>query len=356
MSTSQSRLADVVLLYLSVKRKQAPTTAVVEKSLSTFAPSAPLRGAVEALAEAGHIEAVGRSGWAVTAEGSERLYSAFGLRAPVSKSWGSLKRLIASKALGVPLRPGAKPSKPIDLQKRALAHLSGVAGASTKGPTRAVEELVWKHLGGAEGVPPTWKKLRELVLNQMLGSNRPLPEDKAAQALLARKLGLPRVTSSGVDEALIHRWLDESTEQARDSSPPLGAPAAESANGQTSSRGGAIAPQALSREDVDALDSNLLESHLPEILDAARENDVAGHGDHKRFLSSVYEAYRGRRGDAALPWPQFVRLLLQAHLQDRVTLTRADLVSVMDPKVVESSEVLYEGARFHFLTLEEGRP
>lgn len=70
----------------------------------------------------------------------------------------------------------------------------------------------------------------------------------------------------------------------------------------------------------------------------------------KKFISTVYDEYRAQGG--ALSRGAFNKKLWDLHLKEKIDLSRADLVSVMDPKKV--AESLYEhlpGVRFHFIAL-----
>jgi hypothetical protein len=79
----------------------------------------------------------------------------------------------------------------------------------------------------------------------------------------------------------------------------------------------------------------------------------AYHG-RKRFIGSVFEQYQAQGGQ--LDRAGFDEALWQAHKSGELEMTRADLVSTMDPKDVEGSLVEREGGRFHFLMPEEGVP
>ena len=57
-----------------------------------------------------------------------------------------------------------------------------------------------------------------------------------------------------------------------------------------------------------------------------------------------------------LDLPAFKQRLVEANQAGLLTLSRADLVQVMDPADVRDSEIQYLNATFHFLLVERNRP
>jgi hypothetical protein len=70
------------------------------------------------------------------------------------------------------------------------------------------------------------------------------------------------------------------------------------------------------------------------------------------FISDVWEALKGR-GEVGITFEKFKRRLIEAHQQDLLELSRADLVDAMSPADVSASETIHSGARFHFVRLEQ---
>ena len=70
-------------------------------------------------------------------------------------------------------------------------------------------------------------------------------------------------------------------------------------------------------------------------------------GSRKVFISEAHKAYRRRRGSRNLH--EFKELLVTANRLGQLKLTRADLVSAMDPRKVAESETSYLTATFHFI-------
>jgi len=86
------------------------------------------------------------------------------------------------------------------------------------------------------------------------------------------------------------------------------------------------------------------------VLEAARSVPKSGwFGRQKVFLSRVYEAMRADYPERAA-WDVE---LVECNRLGLLTLTRADLVSTMDPTLVRESEVTHYGAAYHFVVVDE---
>jgi flagellar biosynthesis GTPase FlhF len=91
---------------------------------------------------------------------------------------------------------------------------------------------------------------------------------------------------------------------------------------------------------------------LARIKKAMRSPAARKFGPNKVFIASVWEQLRtdrlfragGRRG--------FDELLLRAHQDGDLRMARADLVSAMNRKDVDDSEIAHLNATFHFLDLD----
>lgn len=98
----------------------------------------------------------------------------------------------------------------------------------------------------------------------------------------------------------------------------------------------------LTRPEVDSSPAQLTARDIEGAIESAR-----GFHGKKKFINSVYEDYKAAGGK--LDRGNFDRALVKLHLQGVVDLSRADLVSVMDPGDVAGSLIEYEGARFNFV-------
>jgi hypothetical protein len=74
-------------------------------------------------------------------------------------------------------------------------------------------------------------------------------------------------------------------------------------------------------------------------------------GDRKVFIAALRRALRATQY-ANLPHTAIDELLFRAHREQLLVLARADLVSAMDPDELRDSEIVVDGARFHFVIVE----
>ncbi len=72
-------------------------------------------------------------------------------------------------------------------------------------------------------------------------------------------------------------------------------------------------------------------------------------GGNKVFLSRLWKSYRADPASHGITRRQFDEYLLEANRRNLITLSRADLISEMDPNEVEASEISLPHATFHFL-------
>ena len=98
------------------------------------------------------------------------------------------------------------------------------------------------------------------------------------------------------------------------------------------------------------------DSHTPNLTEFAdrvrtiAKNSATGRfGDNKVFLSHVWNQYRGDGGGNGMTRSDFDQLLVDANRENLLTLSRADLISAMDPQDVQSSEIRLANSTFHFL-------
>ncbi|RYZ16958.1 MAG: hypothetical protein EOO70_03205, partial [Myxococcaceae bacterium] len=88
-------------------------------------------------------------------------------------------------------------------------------------------------------------------------------------------------------------------------------------------------------------------SFAKRVLKVARALPTGRFGDDKVFISHVWKALQPE-------WTSreaFDTALLEANRKRHLSLTRADLVSVMNPADVAESEVRFYGATFHFVVV-----
>ena len=89
---------------------------------------------------------------------------------------------------------------------------------------------------------------------------------------------------------------------------------------------------------------------------AVRDCPTGRFGDNKVFISHVWRRLRDEPGFPAMDLPAFKQRLTEANNARLLTLSRADLVQVMDPTDVRESETRDLNAAFHFVLLEKEQP
>ena len=92
-----------------------------------------------------------------------------------------------------------------------------------------------------------------------------------------------------------------------------------------------------------------LRTFASRIRDLAGRAETAQFGGNKVFLSHLWESYRAESECNGMTRRQFNEYLLEANRQNLITLSRADLISELDPETVEASEIALPHATFHFL-------
>jgi hypothetical protein len=80
--------------------------------------------------------------------------------------------------------------------------------------------------------------------------------------------------------------------------------------------------------------------------------ESARFGSNKVFISALWRMSQQQPSFPRMELAEFKRLLLEANRQRLLYLSRADLVPVMDPKLVADSETPYLHTSFHFVLLQ----
>jgi len=90
---------------------------------------------------------------------------------------------------------------------------------------------------------------------------------------------------------------------------------------------------------------------LLEILALVDDEDIKYFGK-KIFLASLFDVVnKYRAAEDRISWEQFSENMIKLHLDNKISMARADLVTAMDSDLVDRSEIQYENATFHFLDL-----
>ncbi len=170
----------------------------------------------------------------------------------------------------------------------------------------------------------TLKKIYALPLNH---TQKPTLK-KAVESLLIKPLGLSKTGIGAMKTAVIRQWLEEEVLAHNDK------------------KAEAIEVTELAAEQVNEFDSK---QFIQDVLDTAGECETGWFGDNKVFISHVWQDFSQKHPEYNLDEKTFKKYLVDS---DRSVLSRADLVSVMNPKYVAESETHYLDAIFHFIRVE----
>jgi hypothetical protein len=192
--------------------------------------------------------------------------------------------------------------------------VGGALGVWTTGapPTLAAlcDALVWRELGldGApQACPPA---VRAFALRKHIAIAHALPIPLVRQ-IASKAVGAPNTDLAKLRDSVVRHWLT------------------------------APAPPSL-------LDD------LRRVVDAATGDAV--FGDRKVFISRAWDAVRAIPAWSTISLAEFKHQLLALQRQQAIILSRADLVSAMDPALVEASEIRTDGASFHFIVRQPAEP
>jgi hypothetical protein len=302
------------------------------------------------------------------------------------------KKSIAPKKLRTDLAVFFRTAPTVEVIERAVAVLRAEGFITPKGQrvTDAGRARALQFLG-IETLPPrtNWRAVKaKHLVPRALGLS---PDDaeyakadngeKLAALLLKRKLDLPAGTGqtlTAVIEALICRQLGhpELTKLNDLIATALG----KAAGGDPIKKGDAkkVLPRVLlaatsldieklrgavlgGRIDLSALGPVTVEPRdeafdltdfAHTVKSAARRCPTGRFGGYKVFINHVWNQLRDEPRFAPLGLEGFKQKLVEANRADLLTLSRADLVQLMNPVDVRESETTYLTATFHFVLVE----
>lgn len=327
-----SRLEQLVLAALTGAKPPSPSELTKRLTPLAFAASSRLEArqhtsaALAALVERGLVDAKRR----LTEDGRRALCAALAVtRVP---TWQQVTgRLLPALALS--LRPESdeatralKDGQALQLEILRARHDLGEA----RNVAQLGDTLLARALGLAPGKKLTLPLLKAHVVAQLLGEpprgkDADLVKRVAAAAVRARK-----TDAGSLKQALARRWLAAPAPQAAPRTEQLARP----------------------DEPVIADERERIDQHLRDLV---LEATAALHapdrfGPDKVFLSALWAAVRVHpKRPRALTEELFRKWLVAANRNGLVTLARADLVGAMDPERVAASELVSDGAAFHFV-------
>jgi len=287
--------------------KPAKTSAAVVRPLLRFAP----------------LDRTPADWLAYTAEAAARLVSrrvidkaelARRLGANPVWTWSQLANtVLPALALGVEAGDTKTHAKLAGRDRWAAAIAGRVLGVWTGGapPTLGAlcDAYAWQQLG-LTGTPKRCPPEVRAVFVQRYVDTQPAPADRLVRLVATTAIDALRSEARAMTDALVRCWLAGGTVGSRD------------------------------------------ESFAADVLRAANSRDVVCFGDRKVFVASLWDRLIEQPAWASLSLDQLKSRLVAAHRAGRLVLARADLVAAMDPALVEASQIIADGASFHFVIRE----
>ncbi len=215
-------------------------------------------------------------------------------------------RVFPALALGIEPGDAKAQAKLTGRDAWAAAIAARALGLWTDGPppspASVCDTYAWRQLGLTGRAKRCPSEVRAVFLQRELATD-PGPPERLLRLYAARSIEAPRPELRALRDALVRRWL--------------------------------AAP-----------------SFVDEVKHVARSANDGVFGERKVFIAAAWHGLRLRPGYASLTLDDFKARLLRAHRTGELVLARADLVAAMNPELVAASEMVVDGATFHFVVRE----
>ena len=288
---------------------------------------------------------IGRRPYSLSEAGRRRAMDFLGVDSlPAKVTWKQLTHnYLTAKACGFS-PDSAETRQKISDTSRLLGTVvqQGQALATPDFPTlkQAIDALAWRQLGVETNVPFTEKN----VLRHLLGDDLQTPSKLALPQLrrqfAAQTLNIPQGGVEQVRQALLARLganananVDVEPFPDMKSPRPVEVPAVAAP---------APAVQPLAAD---------LKSFSQRVRQVALEAMEGRHGERNVFINRIWRRMQNENAAEGMNLDQFKRRLTEANREGHLSLSRADLVSAMDPQDVAESETHYLNAAFHFVQI-----
>lgn len=315
-------LADLILVRLLPPSKSPPSAGKVRDDLTPLFHKVPTAEQVaEALTALRAAGLVFPKKQILTDAGRTRALEYLGINElPAKVNFGTIKaKFLVPKALGL----SAKATDTADkLAAVLLKRKFGLPVGTGDTITAVFDALACRELGF-----PDMAKMdfRAAILSKHIGESKPLSTTDLKRAIPARLLEPQGKGTDGLRKLALKGFADATTYTPTQQSEP----------------------QSAADETFD------LEDFANTVLSVARRSPTGRFGDNKVFISHVWRQLRDEPRFARLGIDGFKAKLVEANRADRLTLSRADLVQVMDPADVRESETAYLNATFHFILIDK---
>ncbi|MBZ4399772.1 MULTISPECIES: hypothetical protein [unclassified Myxococcus] len=372
MDSPDNRLAGLALTWLAPRPQRSGTRTELGNALRPFVEhrlsrpewKARLDAVLEQLLRDELVAAKKKAGLTLTSAGMERVLQFLRLeQLPKGLTWKKLKAtyLLANSLDVAPSKATLTRLNDADgVRAAVLARHHPEVGEGEPSLSQIRDRLLWRQLGVETERPFSLGAVQAHLLGKMLDTEVKNPR-KAVEQLAARAAGAPRADAEILRLTLLRQWFlpESSTAAASDTrSVPQRNTASTREAGATPQRTPAPTRNTVPSRDTGSAPNQapapaapppsvLVESFAEHVLSVARALPTGRFGRDKVFISHVWRALQPEWSNREA----FDAALLEANRTQHLSLTRADLVSAMDPKDVAESEVRSYGASFHFVVV-----
>ncbi|PTL75416.1 hypothetical protein [Vitiosangium sp. GDMCC 1.1324] len=343
MDTVDTRLTGLALSWLTTRPQRRGTRKALEDALRPFVENRFSRAEWKERSEAlvaellrgSQVAERGRDGLELTAEGRKQVLRFLSQDAlPRGMTWKKLKAThLQARSLSLPPSRATLTwlAKASGLRAAVLKRRYGVEGKEDPTLEQVRDRLLWRQLGVETDRPFTLSAVQAHLLSKILEMEVSNPR-RGVEQLAARAVGATRVDAEVVRIAALRGWLMPSTESTSVANA-----------GRDTVPSSAAAPAATTLSPT-----STTEAFAKHVLEVARTVPAGGRfGPNKVFIAHVWRALQPEWSSREA----FNAALLEANRARHLSLSRADLVSVMNPSDVAESEVRSHGASFHFVVL-----
>ena len=328
----ESRVGELALVWLLTRAEGKGARSDVSRALKPFIDhrwssgewGARLDETLARLGQDGLVTQNARKGLTLTAQGHARALEVLGVeRLPKGATWKQLKGThLVALALG--LTPSAANLSRLGRAEGMRAvlvqkHL-GLEPSQPQSLAQVRDLVCWRQLGVETDKPFTLAAVQAVLLGRALEATREVTAPQALQQIAARSVGARRTDTESLRLAALRTWTFPA--------------------GEGRSQAPAPAPAPVSPEEP-------LRAFAEQVVRAARSVTTGRFGDDRVFISHVWRALQG----LGLDEQAFKRRLVEANQRRLLSLSRADMVELMDPAELSASEVRHLGATFHFIAL-----
>lgn len=326
-SPNRRHAETIVLLRLFLIPKKGLSLADLKKSLSPLL--GPALSSAEwttfidgLLADLRTVGLVSPTELSLTESGKQRMSELLGgTLPPRTLRWDQVKRrYLCPLALGLsPSSDEVRKSVADGDKMKALVlkELRHLPLGMTPTLQKAVDSLLWRELGLETDSPFTLEKVRIYLLQRLLPAvGRPASSKVLINHVLTMGTGATRADPTSLGDAVLRSWLSSGE-----------------------------APK-----HAESVQSSIpLPDLAKTVLETARTVSIGKFGDNKVFISELWKAVAGTCPQVGSSLSEFKHFLVRAQEEQLLTLSRADLVEAMDPRMVEESETQYLNTFFHFV-------